>query len=264
MLSPPTHPCLFITPIPFLLLPQLTKTDSKKMSVCLRNVPLFLYVFHITKNVPLPTPPRLTTPPAPPPPKFLQLWWPLLFGLSEAMGDPSPAVRTGALSALSGILTEHGGIFSPQTWGLLFRGVVSPVFENAITDPTRPLSSEWPGQEEDPLEVASAMADRAAEEAAVRAAARKKAEEERAAKKAAVRLPLEFFFLRGGVLGSCLRIGFVREAEEGGRHKSPPPGHASCCFLCFLFVSSRPYRSFKILLLSPTRPLLASRRSTSR
>lgn len=102
------------------------------------------------------------------------------------MGDPRPAVRSGALSALSGILAEHGSIFSAQTWGLLFRGVVSPVFENAITDPSRPLSSAWPGQEEDPLEVAAAEADRAEEEAATRAAAKKVADEERAAKKAAV------------------------------------------------------------------------------
>ncbi|CAN0566929.1 unnamed protein product, partial [Ectocarpus sp. 12 AP-2014] len=38
---------------------------------------------------------------------LLQLWWPLLFGLSEAIGDPRPAVRSSALSALSHILTEH-------------------------------------------------------------------------------------------------------------------------------------------------------------
>lgn len=104
------------------------------------------------------------------------------------MGDPRAAVRSSAMSALSDILREHGSIFSAQTWGLLFRGVVSPVFENAITDPTRPLSSAWPGQEEDPLEVAAAEADKAAEEAAVRAAEKKAAEEERAARKAAVSL----------------------------------------------------------------------------
>lgn len=110
-----------------------------------------------------------------------------MFGLSEAMGDPRQAVRSGALDALSGILDTHGSIFSPQTWGLLFRGVVSPVFENAVTDTTRPLlSSEWPGQEEDPREVAEAAAAAAEEEIAKKAAAREAEEEERAAKKAAV------------------------------------------------------------------------------
>lgn len=102
------------------------------------------------------------------------------------MGDPRPPVRTSALAALSDILDEHGAIFSPQTWGLLFRGVVSPVFENAITDPTRPLSSEWPGQEDDPRDVAAAAAAAEEEEAAKLAAAKLVEEEERAAKKAAV------------------------------------------------------------------------------
>lgn len=109
-----------------------------------------------------------------------------MFGLSEAMGHPHPGVRKSALEALSDILMEHGSIFSQQTWGLIFRGVVNPVFENAITDPTRPLSSEWPGQEESPLEAASAAADKLAEEAAKKAAQKKAEEEERAAKKAAV------------------------------------------------------------------------------
>lgn len=129
----------------------------------------------------------LTPPPTTRTSRHPQLWWPLLFGLSEAMGDPRPDVRSAALASLSAILGEHGSIFSAQTWGLLFRGVVSPVFENAITDPTRPLSSAWPGQEEDPLEVASAEADRREEKAAARAAERRAAEEERRAKKAAVR-----------------------------------------------------------------------------
>lgn len=111
------------------------------------------------------------------------------------MGDPRPDVRSSALAALSAILGEHGSIFSAQTWGLLFRGVVSPVFENAITDPNRPLSSAWPGQEEDPLEVAAAEADRLEEETAARAAEKKAAEEERKAKKAAVSFVLLILFL---------------------------------------------------------------------
>lgn len=111
------------------------------------------------------------------------------------MGDPRPDVRSGALFALAGVLSEHGSIFSAQTWGLLFRGVVSPVFENAITDPSGPLSSAWPGQEEDPLEAAAAEADRLEEEKEARAAAKKAAQEERAAKKAAVRKEQDMLFL---------------------------------------------------------------------
>lgn len=144
------------------------------------------------------TPPPLSAAPSPPhlPSPLFQLWWPLLFGLSEAIGDPRPSVRSSALSALSHILTEHGAIFSPQTWGLLFRGVVNPVFENAITEPTQPLSSEWPGQEPGPLQVAAAAADKAEEDAVARAAEEKAAAEERAAKKAAVRglVGCGFFF----------------------------------------------------------------------
>lgn len=113
-----------------------------------------------------------------------QLWWPLLFGLSEAMGDPRPAVRSSALETLSDILESHGSIFSQQTWGLLFRGVVSPVFENAITDPSKPLSSAWPGQEEDPREVAAAAAAAAKEEEERKAAQREAEEKEKAARKA--------------------------------------------------------------------------------
>lgn len=115
-----------------------------------------------------------------------QLWWPLLFGLSEAMGDPRPQVRSHALKTLAEILDTHGHIFSAQTWGLLFRGVVSPVFENAIMDQSPPLSSEWPGQEEDPRDVLAAAVAAADEEAAMERAAREVEEEERAARRAAV------------------------------------------------------------------------------
>lgn len=126
------------------------------------------------------------------------------------MGDPRPAVRSSALAAVSGILGDHGSIFSAQTWGLLFRGVVSPVFENAITDPSRPLSSAWPGQEEDPLEVAAAEADRMEEERVARAAEEEKAEEERKAKKAAA----SFYFLF--CMRMCVSAGVcVVRKEEG-------------------------------------------------
>lgn len=104
------------------------------------------------------------------------------------MGDIRPQVRSRALEALSDVLDAHGHIFSAQTWGLLFRGVVSPVFENAITDPSPPLSSDWPGQEEEPRDLLAAAVAAADEEAANQAAAREAEEEEKAARKAAVRI----------------------------------------------------------------------------
>lgn len=125
-----------------------------------------------------------------------QLWWPLLFGLSEAMGSNRREIRSSALEALSNILDNHGHIFSPQTWGLLFRGVVSPVFENAITDPSPPLSSEWPGQEQDPRELLQAAVTAVEEEEARQMAAREAEEEERAAQRAAVG-PVGVAVLRG-------------------------------------------------------------------
>lgn len=99
------------------------------------------------------------------------------------MGDPRAPVRGKALVTLSDILRTHGSLFSPQTWGLMFRGVINPVFENAITDPTPPLSSEWPGQEQDPREVLALAVAAAEEEDARRAAVREAEQEELAAKK---------------------------------------------------------------------------------
>lgn len=80
--------------------------------------------------------------------------------------------------------------------------MVNPVFENAITEPTQPLSSDWPGQEPGPLQVATAAADKAEEDAVARAAEEKAAEEERAAKKAAVRGGLVWGFM-SSLLSCC-------------------------------------------------------------
>jgi Domain of unknown function (DUF1981) len=64
----------------------------------------------------------------------LQLWWPLLFGLSENVGSGSEAVRHACLAALSRVLKAHGHLFSTQTWGLLLKGVLAPMMEGAATD----------------------------------------------------------------------------------------------------------------------------------
>lgn len=66
----------------------------------------------------------------------LQHWWPLLVGLSARVADPRLAARTSALEALCNTLRTHGAHFAPQTWKLLFRGVLFPMLESARTDCT--------------------------------------------------------------------------------------------------------------------------------
>jgi len=74
----------------------------------------------------------------------LQLWWPLLVGLSARVADPRLATRTAALEALMNTLRQHGGQFAPQTWKLIFRGVLFPILESARTDCTPQVISECP------------------------------------------------------------------------------------------------------------------------
>jgi hypothetical protein len=63
-----------------------------------------------------------------------QLWWPLLYGLAQLVGDPRVAVRAASLDALGGTLLAYGGGFSDETWRLVFKGVLFPVMESAWTD----------------------------------------------------------------------------------------------------------------------------------
>jgi brefeldin A-inhibited guanine nucleotide-exchange protein len=63
-----------------------------------------------------------------------QLWWPLLYGLAQLVGDPRGPVRLKALDTLGGTLLAYGGAFSDETWRLVFKGVIFPVMESAWTD----------------------------------------------------------------------------------------------------------------------------------
>ena len=82
----------------------------------------------------------------------LQLWWPLLVGLSARVADPRLPTRTSALEVLMNTLRQHGGQFAPQTWKLIFRGVLFPILESARTDCTPQVISESPAHSP-PLEV---------------------------------------------------------------------------------------------------------------
>jgi len=76
----------------------------------------------------------------------LQLWWPLLVGLSARVADSRLPARTSALEALMNTLRQHGDLFSYQTWKLVFRGVLFPMLESARTDCTPQVVSEFPAQ----------------------------------------------------------------------------------------------------------------------
>ena len=50
-----------------------------------------------------------------------QLWWPLLYGLAQRVGDGRVAMRSHALKILGLTLREHGAPFSVETWRLVFK-----------------------------------------------------------------------------------------------------------------------------------------------
>ena len=86
--------------------------------------------------------------------KELELWWPILLGLSRSIGDGRKQVRLKSLVTLLGIINQH--FFPPegdsnadgndngkgaaptqadlQTLQLIFRGILTPVLEHAETD----------------------------------------------------------------------------------------------------------------------------------
>lgn len=57
-------------------------------------------------------------------------WFPVLTGLASAIHDERSAVRNAASNGLYRVLSEHGGQFAPSMWALVFRGVLSPVFDD--------------------------------------------------------------------------------------------------------------------------------------
>lgn len=60
-----------------------------------------------------------------------KIWWPLLLGLSARVGDFRQAVRLEALQTLENILQDFGHVFSPQAWGMIFRGILYPMMDSA-------------------------------------------------------------------------------------------------------------------------------------
>jgi hypothetical protein len=73
-----------------------------------------------------------------------RLWWPLLLGVSGHVSDHRLAVRARALETLGIVLRNYGHLFSPQTWGVIFRGVLFPIIDSAKTDSTYQLESKYP------------------------------------------------------------------------------------------------------------------------
>ena len=75
----------------------------------------------------------------------LELWWPILLGLSRTVGDPRPELRTRALDALLKVITSYFFPTDPdvnsskrrtahddiQTLQIVFRGILFPILENA-------------------------------------------------------------------------------------------------------------------------------------
>jgi hypothetical protein len=81
----------------------------------------------------------------------LELFWPILLGLGRSVGDPRTAVRTKSLACLFEVINGHflpssdeekaeGSVTSSpkhgdlQTLQLIFRGVLTPILDNAETD----------------------------------------------------------------------------------------------------------------------------------
>ncbi len=60
----------------------------------------------------------------------VRAWFPLLTGLAAAMQDDREAIRVAASDGLFRVLEEYGGRFSPGFWVLVFRGVISPIFDD--------------------------------------------------------------------------------------------------------------------------------------
>jgi hypothetical protein len=78
----------------------------------------------------------------------LELWWPILMGLSKAIGDTRPNIRIKALSALLDTINQHFVVATQrndlksvrgdiQTLQLIFRGVLTPTLEYANSSDTQ-------------------------------------------------------------------------------------------------------------------------------
>lgn len=57
-------------------------------------------------------------------------WFPILTGLASAIQDERPNVRSAATKGLFKVLSDHGGRFTPSLWEIVFKGVLSPMFDD--------------------------------------------------------------------------------------------------------------------------------------
>jgi brefeldin A-inhibited guanine nucleotide-exchange protein len=71
-----------------------------------------------------------------------RFWWPLFLALSTRVSDVRAQVRIQSLEILRSILFKHGQIFSSQTWGVIFKGVLFPIIDSAKVDCSQGNSSE--------------------------------------------------------------------------------------------------------------------------
>jgi hypothetical protein len=74
----------------------------------------------------------------------LELWWPLLLGLSKSVGDVRPNIRIKGLVTILAIINQHffpktgskrsGVLGDIQTLQLIFKGILTPTLEHAETN----------------------------------------------------------------------------------------------------------------------------------
>jgi hypothetical protein len=71
--------------------------------------------------------------------RHLSHWFPILTGLSAAVGYRTMDARNAAVKNLFLILKKYGRTFNTGFWALVFRGVLLPIFDSVnVTDDT-----EW-------------------------------------------------------------------------------------------------------------------------
>ncbi len=61
--------------------------------------------------------------------EHVRLWFPVLNGLALVIAHPHVDVRTAAIERLFGLLLTHGASFNARLMGLVFRGILLPLFD---------------------------------------------------------------------------------------------------------------------------------------
>ena len=72
----------------------------------------------------------------------LHVWWPLLMGVANLIGDSRLTIRTAAVNTLFGSLKLAGSGFDRNLWELVFKGVLFPVFDDIRVDDASASESE--------------------------------------------------------------------------------------------------------------------------